>query len=100
MVEHNASSMDANILAGRGDTPVLAMLEELTARVGRFARLPEWVASGGAVVGMQGGSAVVRAKVAQLRNAGVPTIAVWLQVLAPPGCMHTDKRREMSCGER
>jgi hypothetical protein len=94
MVEHNASSMHANIVAGRGHTPVLAMLEALTARAGRFARLPEWAAAGGAVVGMQGGSAVVRAKVARLRAKGVPTIAVWLQVLAPPRCMHTRAERD------
>jgi hypothetical protein len=46
-------------------------------------RLPEWAAAGGAVVGLQGGSSVVRAKVKKLRAADVPIIAVWLQVAAP-----------------
>ena len=34
VVEHNASSLHAHIVAGRGATPVLAMLEALTARAG------------------------------------------------------------------
>jgi len=55
-------------------------VEELSTITGRFAPLPEWAAQGGAIVGLQGGSEVVRNKVAILEHIGTPIIAVWLQV--------------------
>lgn len=61
----------------RGDSP-LSLIEAYTATVGRMAPLPDWVHNG-AVIGMQGGTARVRAIRAKLAEAQVPVAAFWLQ---------------------
>jgi alpha-glucosidase len=60
-----------------GGTP-LKMISDYTAAHGRMAALPAWI-NRGAVMGMQGGTAVVEAKVAAALKAGTPIAAVWLQ---------------------
>jgi sulfoquinovosidase len=70
-----ASTMHAQVL--RGGTPA-QLLEAYTQYAGRMKPLPSWV-DRGAIVGIQGGTAVVRARVAALRAAGVPLAGVWLQ---------------------
>lgn len=60
-----------------GDTPA-DLVETYTGITGRMPSLPEWMTSG-AVVGMQGGTARVRAVYDQLKNQGVPVVAFWLQ---------------------
>jgi sulfoquinovosidase len=54
------------------------LIEAHTAWAGRMQPLPEWVHSG-AIVGIQGGSARVRAAVGTLADADVPLAGVWLQ---------------------
>lgn len=61
----------------RGDSP-LALIEAYTATVGRMSALPDWI-HGGAVIGMQGGTARVRAIWEKLTAAEVPLAAFWLQ---------------------
>jgi alpha-glucosidase len=68
-------------LIGRGFVPqseVLLALETLTEYTGRQRPLPAW-ADEGAIVGVQGGSDVVRRVVRVLHEAGVPLSAVWMQ---------------------
>ena len=45
--------------------------------------LPPWASDGGAVVAVQGGSEVVRAKWAALKAADTPVAAFWLQASSP-----------------
>lgn len=61
----------------RGKNP-LEIIESLTAYTGRMDPLPDWIGDG-AVVGMQGGTAEVRAKLAELDELGCPIAAFWLQ---------------------
>lgn len=61
----------------RGATP-LALIEAYTAIVGRMKALPEWIHRG-AVIGMQGGTARVRAIWSKLKAADTPVAAFWLQ---------------------
>ena len=56
----------------------LELIEAYTDAHGRMRALPDWIQKG-AVIGMQGGTDVVRAKVAAAQAAGVPIPAVWLQ---------------------
>ncbi|MBV8989214.1 MAG: alpha-glucosidase, partial [Solirubrobacterales bacterium] len=70
-----STTMHAQILRGR--TPA-ELIEAYTQYAGRMKPLPAWV-DRGAIVGIQGGTAVVRARVAALRAAGVPLAGVWLQ---------------------
>ena len=70
----------SNTLTGRilhGRTP-LELIEEYTAYAGRMRRLPDWVHEG-AIVGLQGGTDLVRQKLATLDRAGVPLAGVWIQ---------------------
>lgn len=53
-------------------------IEAYTRFAGRMAPLPEWIHRG-AVIGMQGGTAAVRAMWSALNDAGVPVAAFWLQ---------------------
>ena len=46
---------------------------------GRMPPLPEWMAANGAIVGMEGGTASIRTKVAQLQAAQVPVAGLWVQ---------------------
>jgi class 3 adenylate cyclase len=70
-----ARALHAQIL--RGDSPA-ALIRAYTQYAGRMRPLPSWV-DRGAVVGIQGGTDVVRQRVAVLQAAGVPLAGVWLQ---------------------
>ncbi|KAK3284788.1 hypothetical protein CYMTET_7580 [Cymbomonas tetramitiformis] len=64
------------VVAGR--TP-LEVIEKYTGAVsGRMKPLPRW-ATGGLIVGLEGGRAVVEANLEKLLNASVPISAVWIQ---------------------
>lgn len=60
-----------------GDSP-LDLITTTTALTGRMRRLPDWIGKG-AIVGLQGGTQVVREAVAQLQTEHVPVSALWLQ---------------------
>ncbi len=60
-----------------GATP-LDVISEYTAAMGRMRAGPVW-AGQGAILGLQGGTEIVRARVAAAQEAGVPIAAVWLQ---------------------
>src|SRR4051794_12159328 len=68
-------TLHAQIL--RGDSP-LALIRAYTQYAGRMRPMPSWV-DRGAIVGIQGGTDVVRQRVAALQAAGVPLAGVWLQ---------------------
>src|SRR5215207_37421 len=68
-------TLHAQIL--RGDSPT-ALIRAYTQYTGRMRPMPSWV-DRGAIVGIQGGTDVVRQRVAALRAAGVPLAGVWLQ---------------------
>ncbi|MBV9325572.1 MAG: alpha-glucosidase [Chloroflexi bacterium] len=69
------STMHAQILRGRSPAQ---LIEAYTQYAGRMKPLPHWV-DRGAIVGIQGGTSAVLARVAALRAAGVPLAGVWLQ---------------------
>ncbi len=60
-----------------GDTPA-ALIAAYTAFAGRMRPLPDWI-NDGAIVGLQGGTARVRALLARLDAYQVPIAALWLQ---------------------
>jgi alpha-glucosidase len=68
-------TLHAQIL--RGNSPA-ALIRAYTQYAGRMRPMPAWV-DRGAIVGIQGGTDVVRQRVAQLQAAGVPLAGVWLQ---------------------
>jgi alpha-glucosidase len=70
-----STTMHAELL--RGSTPA-RLIRAYTEYAGRMKPMPAWVDSG-AIVGIQGGTDVVRARVAALQAAGVPLAGVWLQ---------------------
>src|SRR4051812_8036537 len=70
-----ARTMHAQILRGRSSA---ALLRAYTEYAGRMRPMPSWV-DRGAIVGIQGGTDVVRQRVAALQAAGVPLAGVWLQ---------------------
>ncbi len=70
-----ARTMHAEVLLGR--TPG-ELIRAYTQYAGRMKPLPHWV-DDGAIVGIQGGTDTVLARVAALRAAGVPLAGVWLQ---------------------
>src|SRR3954449_9258578 len=70
-----ARTMHAQILRGRSPA---ALLRAYTEYAGRMRPMPSWV-DRGAIVGIQGGTDVVRQRVAALQAAGVPLAGVWLQ---------------------
>lgn len=70
-----ARTVHAQVLLGR--TPA-ELIRAYTQYVGRMKPLPHWV-DRGAIVGIQGGTDTVLARVAALRAAGVPLAGVWLQ---------------------
>lgn len=74
-VEIWSSAVGIRIYGGR--TPA-EQIEAHTRFTGRMPPLPDWIQTG-AVVGMQGGTAVARRMVASLREAGAPIAALWLQ---------------------
>ncbi|WP_158726491.1 alpha-glucosidase [Tomitella fengzijianii] len=54
------------------------LLESHTADTGRMRALPEW-SGAGAILGLQGGTDAVTAKLAALEDAGAAVTGVWLQ---------------------
>jgi alpha-glucosidase (family GH31 glycosyl hydrolase) len=60
-----------------GETP-LALVEAYSEYAGRMRPLPDW-AHQGAILGLMGGTEVVRGKLASAKNAGVPVAGLWLQ---------------------
>jgi len=70
-----ARTVHAQVLLGR--TPA-ELIRAYTQYAGRMKPLPHWVDQG-AIVGIQGGTDTVLARVAALRAAGVPLAGVWLQ---------------------
>jgi alpha-glucosidase (family GH31 glycosyl hydrolase) len=68
-------ALHAQIL--RGDSP-MALIRAYTQYAGRMRPMPSWV-DRGAIVGIQGGTDIVRQRVAALQAAGVPLVGVWLQ---------------------
>ena len=75
VIEVFSKNMRGRIL--NGDSPP-ALIEEYTRYSGRMRALPDWILKG-AVIGMQGGTEKVRAKLKALEAAGVPVAAFWLQ---------------------
>ncbi|KAL7234706.1 hypothetical protein ACSBR1_018205 [Camellia fascicularis] len=72
--------MHGNSIQGRilhGNSP-LEFIEQFTEVIGRPPELPEWIISG-AVVGMQGGTDLVRDVWDKLETYDVPVSAFWLQ---------------------
>ena len=70
----------SDTMAGRiihGATP-LELIERYTDYAGRMRPLPDWVHAG-VIAGVQGGTAVVRDKLAKLRAADVPLAGLWIQ---------------------
>jgi alpha-glucosidase (family GH31 glycosyl hydrolase) len=74
-VQLHGKVMEGRILAGSSP---LELIEEYTAWSGRMPALPSWL-NQGAVVGMQGGTAEVYAKLQLLENHNTPIAAFWLQ---------------------
>ncbi|MGJ5672061.1 MAG: alpha-glucosidase [Nostochopsis sp.] len=70
-----SNRMQGRILAA--ETP-LELIEQYTQHVGRMPPLPEWL-NCGAIVGMQGGTEIVRSVWAKLRHLNTPIAGFWLQ---------------------
>ncbi|MDM9384366.1 alpha-glucosidase [Chlorogloeopsis sp. ULAP01] len=70
-----SNRMQGRILAG--ETP-LELIELYSAHTGRMPPLPDWV-NYGAIVGMQGGSRLVRSVWEKLRALNTPIAGFWLQ---------------------
>lgn len=70
-----ASKLSGGFLAGQQP---LDLIESYTAYSGRMRRLPDW-ANEGAILGVQGGTEIVRDKVGAAQSAGVPIGGVWMQ---------------------
>ncbi len=70
-----AKRMTGGILYGKDP---LELIERYTEYAGRMPELPSWVHDG-AIVGMQGGTSVVRAVLDKLKAKGTPVTAFWLQ---------------------
>lgn len=66
------------ILGALTGGPPLDMLGDITKTTGRQKALPSWVGEG-AILGLQGGTKNVAAKLDILKQAGVPVAALWLQ---------------------
>ncbi|HVL19622.1 MAG TPA: alpha-glucosidase, partial [Amaricoccus sp.] len=70
----------SSVMTGRivhGTSP-LALIASYTSYSGRMRPLPDWVHQG-VIAGLQGGTEVVRGKLATLKDAGVPLAGLWLQ---------------------
>ncbi len=74
-VELLGTRLDGAILDVRAPKQAI---ERFTRHAGRMAPLPEWLGAG-AVLGVQGGTDVVRAKLERVRAFDVPVAAFWLQ---------------------
>ncbi len=70
----------SGVMTGRilhGTTP-LELIAAYTDYAGRMRPLPDWVHQG-MIAGLQGGTEVVRGKLAKLKDAEVPLAGLWLQ---------------------
>ncbi len=74
-IEVLSHQLKGQILEGRSPQE---LLEVYTRYAGRMQPLPQWMDQG-AIVGLQGGSARVQTLYQELRAAGVPISALWLQ---------------------
>lgn len=74
-VEIDASSLQGRILYGASP---LDLIEEYTRFAGRMPPLPRWIGNG-AVVGLQGGSELVREYLQLLKEHDVSIAALWMQ---------------------
>ncbi|KAL3534639.1 hypothetical protein ACH5RR_003100 [Cinchona calisaya] len=74
-IQINGDSVQGRIL--HGNSPI-ELIEHFTETIGRPPELPEWIISG-AVVGMQGGTDIVRNIWNQMQTYNVPVSAFWLQ---------------------
>ncbi|KAI7990402.1 Sulfoquinovosidase [Camellia lanceoleosa] len=74
-IQMHGDSIQGRIL--HGNSP-LEFIEQFTEVIGRPPELPEWIISG-AVVGMQGGTDLVRDVWDKLQTYDVPISAFWLQ---------------------
>jgi alpha-glucosidase len=81
--------MTGRILYGR--TP-LELIEAFTEYAGRMRVLPDWIHEG-LILGTQGGTDVVRSKIAAANKAGIPLAGVWLQDW--PGVRVTSTGRQL-----
>ncbi len=70
-----AATMTGRILYG--ESP-LDLIETYTEYAGRMRALPDWVHNG-LIIGAQGGTEVVRRKLKEARDAGIPVAGLWLQ---------------------
>ena len=75
------STTPTNALTGQiiGARTIAEATEAYTEYAGRMQPLPDWIASGGVVLGMTGGSSKVRHVMSLMRDAGVPVAGLWLQ---------------------
>ena len=74
-VEVWSSQVRARVFVGRSPAE---LIQAYTRFSGRMPPLPSWLQKG-AVIGMQGGTAAVRAMAARLKAANTPVAAFWLQ---------------------
>ena len=74
VIEVWSGALSWRVVTGEPKTLVTGV----TAYTGRMRPLPAWV-HGGAIIGMQGGTARVRARRRALAEAGCPVSAFWLQ---------------------
>lgn len=70
------STLNGRII--RGATPS-EIVSAYTTFSGRQRALPDWITTGGAVVGLQGGTDIVNGKLKFLLDNHVPVAAIWLQ---------------------
>lgn len=74
-IEVFSKEMQASFIGGK-DVP--SLVETYTNYSGRMRKLPEWSYKS-AVIGMQGGTQIVREKLQMLEKANTPISAFWLQ---------------------
>lgn len=74
-VNHFGSEMVGRILYG---SSMLDLIEGFTQFTGRMKALPDWL-NEGAIIGLQGGTERVQSVWQQVKDAGTPVAALWLQ---------------------
>jgi len=75
-IEINATSVTGGFIVGDSHLDVIKTYTEKHA--GRMRKLPDWVGDG-AIMGLQGGTKIVKKHVKTLQDAEVPIAALWLQ---------------------
>ncbi|GAA1854064.1 alpha-glucosidase [Pseudonocardia ailaonensis] len=74
-IELNAPTMTGRILHG---TDPLSLIEAYTVYSGRMRPLPDWIHEG-AIIAVQGGSAIAQSTLDTVVNADIPLSAFWIQ---------------------